>query len=190
MRRNVLITFTALAAFAVAGCTSQPTARRPVQSPTWADVDKAVAVIHPTKGNDVHGTVHFTDVTDGVRVVADVRGLEPGSKHGFHIHAYGDATEPDGTSAGGHYDPDATGHHARANAEQPHHAGDLGNLTANAEGRAHDERVIRDITVAGANNPIIGRGVIIHAKRDDFGQPTGNAGARIGLGVIGVADTE
>ena len=39
-------------------------------------------------------------------------------------------------------------------------------------------------------NPIVGHGVIVHAKRDDGGQPTGNAGARIAQGVIGVAKPE
>jgi len=35
-------------------------------------------------------------------------------------------------------------------------------------------------------NAVIGRGIVIHAKPDDGGQPTGNAGDRIGVGVIGV----
>jgi Cu-Zn family superoxide dismutase len=35
---------------------------------------------------------------------------------------------------------------------------------------------------------IIGHAVIVHEKEDDFKtQPTGNAGARIGNGVIGIA---
>ena len=46
---------------------------------------------------------------------------------------------------------------------------------------------VDNITVAGMHNPIIGRSVIIHAKTDDGGQPTGNAGPRISMGVIGVA---
>ena len=37
-------------------------------------------------------------------------------------------------------------------------------------------------------NSILGRGVIIHAGADDLtSQPTGAAGARLGIGVIGVA---
>ena len=42
-------------------------------------------------------------------------------------------------------------------------------------------------SISGDFNPVIGRAVVIHAKRDDGGQPTGNAGARIGFGVIGIA---
>ena len=47
---------------------------------------------------------------------------------------------------------------------------------------------MNNISIAGMKNPIIGRGVIVHAKVDDGGQPVGNAGARIACGVIGVAN--
>ncbi|NIQ08454.1 MAG: superoxide dismutase family protein, partial [Gammaproteobacteria bacterium] len=53
------------------------------------DVTRAVAVLHPTQGNSVQGTVTFTQGENGIRVVAEVTGLEPG-QHGFHIHEYGD----------------------------------------------------------------------------------------------------
>jgi Cu-Zn family superoxide dismutase len=39
----------------------------------------------------------------------------------------------------------------------------------------------------GPANPIVGRAVIIHAKSDDGSQPVGNAGVRVGQGVIGIA---
>jgi superoxide dismutase, Cu-Zn family len=36
---------------------------------------------------------------------------------------------------------------------------------------------------------ILGRGVVVHAQEDDLeSQPVGDAGARIGCGVIGVAE--
>jgi len=68
----------------------------------WEDIDHAVAVVRPTKGNSVKGTVWFTQTKKGVRVEAKIRGLDPQSKHAFHIHKYGDATAADATSAGGH----------------------------------------------------------------------------------------
>ena len=46
---------------------------------------------------------------------------------------------------------------------------------------------VDNISIAGEKNPIIGRAIVIHAKVDDGGQPTGNAGARQGFGVIGIA---
>jgi Cu-Zn family superoxide dismutase len=68
------------------------------------------------------------------------------------------------------------------------HAGDLGNLQADEQGKAHYEITVTNILIAGVKNPIIGRGVIVHAKVDDESQPVGNAGARIACGVIGVAN--
>lgn len=154
------------------------------------DVSVAVAVLQPTQGNDVRGVVHFRDVSGGVLVVAEITGLEPGSSHGFHVHEFGDATAPDGSSAGSHFDPGKTKHHARPNAPEPHHAGDMGNVEADASGRARYEAVIEDISIAGSNNPILGRAVIVHAKADTFVQPTGDAGDRVAIGIIGVANPE
>ena len=44
---------------------------------------KAIAVLHPTAGNNVTGSVTFTQSGEAVKVVADITGLTPG-KHGFH----------------------------------------------------------------------------------------------------------
>lgn len=147
-------------------------------------VKKAVAVIHPTEGNSVSGTVTFTKVEDGIKIVADISGLTPG-KHGFHIHQYGDCSAADGTSAGGHFNPENM-KHGGPNAKV-RHVGDLGNLDANKDGDAHYERLDNVIAFSGSHD-IIGRAIIIHAGNDDLTtQPTGNAGARVACGVIGIA---
>lgn len=152
----------------------------------WASVKQAVAVLHPTAGNKCRGEVRFTQEGDSVKVVATVEGLNPGQKHAMHIHQFGDSTSPDGMSAGGHYNPE--GHqHGLPTAEQ-RHAGDLGNLQADNEGKVKYEITVKNVTIAGTKNPIIGRGVIVHAKADDGSQPVGNAGGRIACGVIGVAN--
>ena len=65
---------------------------------------KAIAVLQPTKGSSVQGTVTFTKSGNEVKIVADVTGLTPG-KHGFHIHEFGDCSSPDGNTAGGHSIP-------------------------------------------------------------------------------------
>jgi len=49
---------------------------------------------------------------------------------------------------------------------------------------------VHNITISGNKNPILGRGVIVHAKQDDGSQPVGNAGGRVACGVIGVANPE
>jgi superoxide dismutase, Cu-Zn family len=155
-----------------------------------AAVKHAIAVLHPTEGNSAHGTVTFMDHGDGkVHVIADISGLTPGAKHGFHIHQFGDCSSPDGKSAGGHYDPAGVGHHGEPGADQ-RHAGDLGNIQADTAGHGTIDAVFSGISIASEMHPIIGRGVIVHAAPDDYGQPTGNAGARIACGVIGVANTK
>ena len=154
-----------------------------------APIRKAVAVIHPTEGNAANGVVTFTATGDWkIHVTAELHGLTPNSKHGFHIHQFGDCTSPDGKSAGGHYDPEGAAHHGMPGADM-RHAGDLGNIEADTDGNATLDATFDGITIAGDKNPILGRGVIVHALPDDYGQPTGNAGARIGCGVIGVANT-
>ena len=146
---------------------------------------EAVAVIQPASGSTCKGTVRFIEQGKGVKVVADIEGLAAGAKHGFHVHEFGDCSAPDAMSAGGHYDPAGTKHHGTPT-DTPRHAGDMGNLQADGSGKAHLELVLEGVTIEGHGNPILGRGVIVHAKPDDFGQPVGNAGARIGCGVIGV----
>ena len=147
-------------------------------------ITKAVAVLHPTRGNTAEGTVTFTQMKDGIRVEADVRGLSQG-KHGFHIHTFGDCSDPDGKSAGGHYNP--TGQpHAGPNQEN-RHMGDLGNIEADSSGMARYDRADSHLKLNGPDS-IIGRGVIVHGGADDLkSQPSGDAGPRVACGVIGVA---
>jgi Cu-Zn family superoxide dismutase len=151
----------------------------------WTAVKQAVAVLHPTAGNKCQGKVTFTQDGEKVKIVAHIEGLNPGQKHAFHIHQYGDCSAPDGMSAGGHYNPENHPHGLPTSAQR--HAGDLGNLEADSSGKAHLEVTVDNISVAGTKNPVVGRGVIVHAKVDDGGQPVGNAGGRIACGVIGVA---
>jgi Cu-Zn family superoxide dismutase len=145
---------------------------------------KAVCVVHPTKGHDAHGIVTFTKVDGGVKVVADIEGLKPGS-HGFHIHEFGDCSALDGTSAGGHFNPENVKHGGPM--DKVRHVGDMGNITADANGKAHLEWTDDMLTFWGPHS-IIGRGLIVHEGTDDlYSQPTGAAGPRAGCGVIGIA---
>jgi Cu-Zn family superoxide dismutase len=145
---------------------------------------KAIAVLHPTAGNNVTGSVTFTKSGDVVKVVADVAGLTPG-KHGFHIHEFGDCSSSDGSSAGGHFNPTHKQHGAPDASDR--HAGDLGNIEADASGKAHLEWSDKVMKLSGADS-IVGHAVIVHEKDDDLKtQPTGNAGGRLACGVIGMA---
>lgn len=146
--------------------------------------EKAIAILEPTAGSQVKGTITFTKVGDGIRVEGVVTGLTPG-KHGFHVHQFGDLTAPDGTSAGGHFNPGGEPHGGPAAKER--HAGDFGNIDAGADGMSKFAFTDTHISFEG-DDSILGRGVVVHAKADDMkSQPSGEAGGRVAVGVIGVA---
>ena len=148
-------------------------------------ITKAIAVLHGTKGNNVSGIVTFIKEGKQIKVIADITGLKPG-KHGFHIHEYGDCSADNGTSAGGHFNPDNVKHGALEDSIR--HVGDLGNIEADQNGNAHFESSDNLLSFSGPNS-IIGRGVIVHAGEDDLtSQPSGNAGPRVACGVIGIAN--
>lgn len=159
-------------------------AAQPAHEHAETPVTKAVALIAPLKGSGVQGIVTFEKVDKGVRVVADLSGLVPG-KHGFHIHEFGDCTADDGSSAGGHFNPAGMPHSMPSSDKR--HAGDMGNIEAGSDGKAHVDYVDAVMKLSGEQS-IVGHAVIVHEKEDDLKtQPTGNAGGRIACGVIGVA---
>ena len=152
------------------GCSGEPSA------PAKLRCDLA-----PTTGSTASGWISFEPMGDHAHVKAQVKGLSPG-KHGFHIHEKGDCSSGDGKSAGGHFNP-AGMPHGGPDADQ-RHAGDLGNLEADASGVASYDRMDLGIQLTGENS-ILGRAVIVHAGEDDLStQPTGAAGARLACGVI------
>ncbi len=140
-----------------------------------------VCVLTPTKGSDVRGVIVLHQQDDGLHLTGKVSGLKPGL-HGFHIHQFGDLRDPNGKSAGGHFNPRGTKHGGPN--DQEHHAGDLGNIKANADGVANV-----DITAPWLKlHFVIGRSIVVHAGQDDLqSQPSGAAGPRAAVGVIGIA---
>lgn len=153
----------------------------------YAGVDKAVVVLQPTAGNKASGTVTLMQTSAGLKVVADLMGLGANEMHAIHVHQFGDITGADGKKTGGHYNPEMHDHALPM--KKMRHAGDLGNLKSDANGKAHYEITVTNASLTGMN-PVLGRAIIVHAKKDDGGQPTGNAGARIAQGVIGIANTK
>lgn len=133
-------------------------------------------------GSKLSGKALLTETEGGVHVVLTVEGVEPG-EHGSHVHEKGDCSAPDGASAGGHFNPH--GHDHGLPGAHKRHLGDLGNIAVGQDGKGKLE-----ITAPGANlkpddpHSFVGRSIIVHEKKDDGGQPVGNAGGRIGCGVI------
>jgi Cu-Zn family superoxide dismutase len=145
---------------------------------------KAVAHLHARSGSKVKGTIWFEQKGDTVTVTGQISGLKPG-EHGFHIHEFGDCSDDKALNAGGHYNPAKKMHGGPHDADR--HAGDLGNIKADGRGVAKINITDKMLRLSGPHS-IIGRSVVVHAKRDDLkSQPAGDAGDRIGCGVIGYA---
>ena len=170
MRKYVLFSITLLLFTLLTACASMSSG------------PSASATLSSTSGSTASGTVMLTQLGDGsVRVTVDLTGVPPGV-HGFHIHDKGDCGD-NGNAAGGHFNPAATAHGAPT--ADPHHAGDFGNVTADADGRVHTEFTTRSVTVEAGPNSAVGHAVILHANPDDLvTQPTGNAGPRIACGIV------
>jgi len=117
-----------------------------------------------------------------VKVRVQVAGAPPG-KIATHVHEKGDCSAPDASSAGGHFNPAGLPHALPPAAER--HLGDLGNIDIGADGTGSTEIVVKGASLKeGDPSSFLGRAIIVHAKQDDGGQPVGNAGGRIGCGVI------
>jgi Cu-Zn family superoxide dismutase len=159
-----------------------PPAEKPAPPPPPAPKHATATMEGTKKFKTVKGTVEFKEVPDGIEVTANIEGLKKGD-HGFHIHEKGDCSAPDAASAGGHFNPSKHKHGGPDAAE--HHEGDLGNLTADKDGKASKTFTMKGITLGDGDTSIVGKGFIIHEKADDLKtQPTGNAGGRVACGVI------
>ncbi|XP_076444454.1 superoxide dismutase [Cu-Zn]-like [Babylonia areolata] len=148
---------------------------------------KAICVL--SGSTEVKGELIFTQEGDSpTKVQGEVRGLTQGD-HGFHIHQFGDVSNGC-ASAGSHFNPQEKKHGGPTDTER--HAGDLGNIVANEDGTAKVDITDAQIPLSGPNS-IIGRCLVVHAGKDDLGKggddeslKTGNAGARVACGIIGI----
>ena len=142
---------------------------------------KAIAQLEHTEG-DVQGAVKFKQKPGQPTIIQGIiKGLKPG-KHGFHIHEFGDLS--DGcASAGGHYNPEGVDHGSL----EKGHVGDLGNIIADKSGTSRFQIKAERVDLSD----VVGRAIVVHADEDDLGKggdeeslKTGNAGDRLGCGVI------
>lgn len=143
----------------------------------------AAASLSPVaSGAQVSGLVVFHQMDGHLMAHVRIRGLEPMSVHGFHVHEKSSCASADFSSAGGHFNPDGKPH-GEQNGER--HAGDMPNLTADAQGMVDQKIMLHGLTLAAGERSIDGRTLILHANPDDFkSQPAGNSGPRIACGLI------
>ena len=144
---------------------------------------QAKAVIGSSNDSGISGEAVFTQNDDQITLKIEIQGASPGL-HAVHIHEHGDCSAPDGTSAGGHWNPTGTAHGKWGEGE--FHLGDIGNINVGEDGMGSIE-LTTDLWEIGTGSDVdvVGKSIIVHAGADDFtSQPSGAAGARIGCGVI------
>ncbi|SNR95547.1 superoxide dismutase family protein [Blastococcus mobilis] len=166
---------------------------------TPADARGLTARLVDAEGAEV-GTVTLSETGRGTRVSVKVAGLPPGF-HGFHVHAVG-LCEPDSVSP---TDPSMTGdflsaggHLGAAEADHPHHAGDLPSLYIGQSGAGKLRTVTDAFTLADLTDDD-GSAVMVHAGPDNFAniperyapegpdqmtRATGDSGGRIACGPV------
>jgi Cu-Zn family superoxide dismutase len=152
---------------------------------TSAFAAQGKAVIKGTAPDSkISGEVTFTEENGGLTVNAQVANVPPG-KHGFHIHEKGSCDDT-GKAAGGHFNPDKVSHGFLPKDGRAHaHAGDMGNIEVGQDGVGTLKMFLPGETLKDGPYAVSGKAIILHEKEDDFTtQPTGNAGGRIGCGVI------
>ena len=150
----------------------------------WGDTGKAV-IKGTTEGSHVSGSATLEDTPQGLKVIVKVAGVPPGT-HGLHIHEQGDCGDQ-GKAAGGHFNPAGVPHgFLPKDGSTKAHAGDMGNIEVGSKGSGKATIILPGVSLKGAGGTpsVERRAIILHEKADDFGQPTGNAGGRIGCGVI------
>jgi Cu-Zn family superoxide dismutase len=150
-----------------------------------AMADTQTVTLRDSGGRTV-GTALLTPATEGVQVVLSANGL-PAGVHGVHVHMTGLCDAPDFTTAGGHFNPGSRQHGFENPAGS--HAGDLPNITVDANGRGSLSGVARGVTLTGNGASSLrkpgGTALVVHATADDYRtDPSGNSGARIACGVI------
>jgi superoxide dismutase, Cu-Zn family len=147
-----------------------------------------VCVLKCSKGsNHVIVKMFAKDTPDKLGVLFYIKGVNiKNGLHGFHVHNGGDLS--DGCiSLGPHYNPTNKNH---GDLNDPNaHKGDLGNIYFNEDNICEMSILSNQLCLY----ELLGRSLVIHTNVDDLGLggnaeslKTGNSGARICCGVIGL----
>ena len=147
-------------------------------------VNAASAMVQSMDGSSTMlGEATFTKTSAGIKVDLSLNNV-PAGYHGFHIHEFG-SCDNGGAAAGGHFNPLSVKHgYLVKEGYENAHVGDLGNVLIYSDGSGTLSLTVPDLPLMDGDRAIVDHAVILHADRDDFGQPTGNAGGRIGCGII------
>lgn len=147
--------------------------------------DNAMATLSATtKDTALTGTVEFMVQNGKVKMVLNVTCSTMANKSvAVHLHEMGDCDDM-GKMAHGHWNPTNQQHGKWGSSS--FHSGDIGNVSLDTAGKGTLEMETDLWSIGGDEKTnILNRSVIVHGGVDDFTtQPAGNAGSRIGCGVI------
>lgn len=133
----------------------------------------------------VTGTVKFDAESSGkVKMVLEIMvPAKAGKSVAVHIHEHGDCGDM-ANMAHGHWNPTKMQHGKWGSAS--FHSGDIGNVKLDKKGKGTLTLETDLWTLGGgADRNILAKAIIVHGGVDDYtSQPAGNAGTRIGCGVI------
>ncbi|HRP58251.1 superoxide dismutase family protein [Agriterribacter sp.] len=149
-------------------------------------VNHAEAVLTGTYADTtVSGTAKF-DADDNGKVKMELEITIPakaGKSVAVHIHEHGDCGD-NGNMSHGHWNPTNKQHGKWGSAD--FHSGDIGNVQLDNQGKGTLTLETDLWTLGGGpEKNILDKALIVHGGTDDYtSQPSGNAGTRIGCGVI------
>ena len=157
-------------------------------SPGWcAALEVTLQRIDANGVGESIGSITAQDTDQGLVIYPDLAGLTAG-EHGFHLHSEGscasgeteEGTPVAGLAAGGHWDPNGSGHHLGPFGNG--HRGDLSKLIVDENGQTNTSVVAPRLSTAD----LIGKALIVHAGGDTYRDepPLGGGGARVACGVV------
>ena len=193
--KNLFSALLIISIFSLVSCGSNETNTASENSDTTTAVTSGVeneasngaeAILSGTQPDTtVTGTVSFNEDNGKVKMTLDITVPKKANQSvAVHIHEHGSCGDM-GKEAHGHWNPTKMNHGKWGSAA--FHSGDIGNVSLNAEGKGTLELETDLWSISGTDSTknILNKAIIVHGGVDDFTtQPTGNAGSRIGCGVI------
>jgi len=188
--KNLCAAMLIFSSFSVVSCGNNATETTGEDSATTTTTTEnaagfAEAVLSGTNPDTtVTGSARFDEADGKVKMTLTLIAPKMANKNvAVHIHEHGDCGDM-GKDAHGHWNP-TNAKHGKWGSDNFHH-GDIGNVKLDGDGKGTTE-LETDLWTLGGDSAtnILDKAIIVHGGEDDFtSQPAGNAGSRIGCGVI------
>ena len=187
--KQLIIATLFISSFGVIACNSGGSGDTSTSDTAQATENSAVkhaeATISGTYSDTtVDGKATFDEADGKVKMVLNITVPSKANKSvAVHLHEHG-ACGDMGNEAHGHWNP-TNKEHGKWGSDS-FHSGDIGNIQLDGDGKGSTELETDLWSIGGdSTTNILNRSIIVHGGVDDYqSQPSGNAGSRIGCGVI------